>query len=72
MSSPINSEYDYGYEVDSWCRDTSTDMDDSEPMDISPPSSPRQLDRQNEEIIQISENEVCFFNDIVMDNSICL
>ena len=63
MSSPSNSEYEYnGYDVESWYGDVSTDMDDSEPMDISPPSSPRQPDTQNEEVIQISDNEVSFFH----------
>ena len=62
MSSPNNSEYEYtGYDVESWYGDISSDMDDSEPMDISPPSSPRQPDTQNE-VIQISDNEVSFFH----------
>ena len=63
MSSPNNSEDEYtGYDVESWYGDISSDMEDSEPMDISPPSSPRQPDTQNEEVIQISDNEVSFFH----------
>ena len=69
MYSPSNSEYEYNRDdAESWYGDISTD---SEPMDISPPSSPRQPDTQNEEVIQTSDNEVSFFTDILMDNSIC-